>query len=229
MATVPLKNLAGEDLGSIDLSDTVFAVEVNEALVHQAVVRLQANARLGTHKTKTRGNVSGGGAKPWRQKGTGRARQGSRVSPLWRGGGTVFGPSPRSYRQDMPKKMRQAAMRSALSSRCADGQIIALDSFEMSEPHTKALVESMSTLGFMGKVVVVDDQFEENAVLSARNIGTLELRDAAGLNLMDVLRPEHLVFTKSALVTIESRLGGDKLSTAPRAPKSRARPRSEAN
>jgi len=207
MAKVPLKNLAGDDLGSVDVSDAVFGAPVNEPLVHQAVVRLQANARLGTHKTKTRGMVSGGGAKPWRQKGTGRARQGSRVSPLWRGGGIVFGPVQRAYRQDMPKKMRQSAMRSGLSSRFAEGAIVALDEFSMDEPHTKVMAEALSTkLGFAGSVLVVDSQFDSNASLSARNLSWVELVDAGTLSLLDVLKPEHIVFTKSALAAVEKRL-----------------------
>ena len=209
MAKVPLKNLAGEDLGTVNVSDAVFAAPINESLVHQAVVRLLANARLGTHKTKTRGEVSGGGAKPWRQKGTGRARQGSRVSPIWRGGGITFGPSPRGYRQDMPKKMRQGAMRAGLSSRLADGAVVALDEFSMSKPHTKGMAESLVKLGFNGSVLLVDERFEENAFLSARNIPGLELKDSVTLNIVDILKPEHVVFTKAALAAIDKRLANE--------------------
>jgi len=206
MANIPLKNLAGEDLGVLEVSDAVFAAPINESLVHQAVVRLLANARLGTHKTKTRGNVSGGGAKPWRQKGTGRARQGSRVSPLWRGGGIVFGPLPRAYRQDMPKKMRRSAMRGGLSARLSEGAIFALDSFAAAEPRTKEMAESFAKLGITGKVLLVDDQFDENAYLSARNLSGVEMISAGTLNVADVLRPKHLIFTKAALDSIDKRL-----------------------
>jgi large subunit ribosomal protein L4 len=206
MPQIPLKNLAGEDLGSIDVSAEVFGAPVNEPLVHQAVVRLLANRRLGTHKTKTRGQVSGGGAKPWRQKGTGRARQGSRVSPLWRGGGIVFGPVERGYRQDMPKKMRRSAMRSGLSARLAEGAIIALDNFDLPEIRTKSLALAIQSLGLNGDVLVVDNSFDENALLSARNIASVQMTDAASLNLLDVLGPEHLVFTKNALQAVDKRL-----------------------
>jgi large subunit ribosomal protein L4 len=208
-AQIPLRNLAGDEIGSVEVSDEVFAAPVNEALVHQAVVRLMANQRLGTHKTKTRGEVSGGGAKPWRQKGTGRARQGSRVSPLWRGGGIVFGPVQRGYSQDMPKKMRRKAMRSGLSSRLAEGAIVALDEFSMSEPQTRAMADAFQTLGLAGQILVVDNEFESNAYLSARNLRNVELRDANSLNLIDVLRPERLVFTKAALESVDRRLAGE--------------------
>lgn len=206
MAQVPLRHLTGESAGFVDVSDDVFAAAVNEALVHQAVTMLLANRRLGTNKTKTRGEVSGGGAKPWRQKGTGRARQGSRVSPLWRGGGVTFGPVLRGYKQDMPKKMRRSAMRSGLSSRHSGGAILAVDSFVLTEPRTRDVVDVFKRLGLAGSVLVVDTRFHDNALLGARNVQQLELRDAGSLNLIDVLRPEHLVFTQAALQTIDRRL-----------------------
>ena len=208
MPKVPLRNLEGTDLGSVDVSEEVFAAPINESLVHQAVVRLLANRRTGSHKTKTRGEVSGGGAKPWRQKGTGRARQGSRVSPLWRGGGTTFGPVPRTYRQDMPKKMQRSALRSGLSSRLAEGAIIALDEFAMPEPRTREMASAIDKLGLTGQVLVVDTSFEDNAYLSARNIQNLEMRDADSLNLLDVLKPERLVFTRVAIEAVDKRLAG---------------------
>ncbi len=206
MASIPLRTLSGEDKGSVEVSDDVFAARVNEPLVHQSVVQLLANQRLGTHDVKGRGEVSGGGAKPWRQKGTGRARQGSRTSPLWRGGGVVFGPHPRSYRQEMPKKMKRSALRSGLSSRHSEGAILALDSFALAEPKTREMVAAFKGLGISGDVLVVDESFEENAFLAARNIPDVELRDAGSLNLLDVLGPEHLVFTVSALQAIDRRL-----------------------
>lgn len=203
---VPLRSLAGEDLGSVDVSDEVFAAPMNEPLVHQSVVQLLANQRLGTNKVKTRGEVSGGGAKPWRQKGTGRARQGSRVSPLWRGGGIVFGPTQRSYRQEMPKKMKRLALRSGLASRLSEGAILALDSFTLQEPRTKEMVLALQNLGLTGSVVVVDDDFDDNARLASRNLRNIELCDTGSLNLVDVLGPEHLIFTKSALQSVDARL-----------------------
>ncbi len=206
MAQVPLRNLAGEDMGTVEVSDAVFGAPLNEALVHQAVVRLLANLRLGTHKTKTRGAVSGGGAKPWRQKGTGRARQGSRVSPLWRGGGTVFGPMPHSYRQDMPKKMRQSALRCGLSARQQEGAILAVDAFSLSEPRTKTMLGSFQALDLNGTVLVVDEAFDENARLASRNLPRVQLKDATSLNLLDVLGPDHLVFSRAALQAVERRL-----------------------
>jgi len=137
---VPVYNMGGEKVGETELADSIFAAPVNEAVMHQALVRQLANARLGTHKTKTRAEVSGGGRKPWRQKGTGRARQGSIRSPQWRKGGTVFGPQPRSYRKKMPRKMRRMALRSALSVKAASEQIILLDTLRMEEPRTKDMV-----------------------------------------------------------------------------------------
>lgn len=207
MATIPLRTLSGEDKGTVEVSDEVFAARVNEPLVHQSVVQLLANQRLGTHAVKGRGEVRGGGAKPWRQKGTGRARQGSRVSPLWRGGGIVFGPHPRSYRQEMPKKMKRSALRSGLSSRHGEGAIIALDAFALPEPKTRQMVNAFKSLGLAGDVLIVDDNWDGNAFLAARNIPDVELRDADSLNLLDVLGPEHLVFTVSALQAIDRRLG----------------------
>jgi large subunit ribosomal protein L4 len=144
---VPVYNIQGEQVSEAELRDDIFAVRVNEALMHQALVRQLANARLGTHKAKTRGEISGGGRKPWRQKGTGRARQGSIRAPHWRGGGTVFGPAPRSYEQKMPRKMRRQALRSALSVKASASQVKVLDAFEMSEPRTKEVVRILEGLG----------------------------------------------------------------------------------
>jgi large subunit ribosomal protein L4 len=206
MASIPLRTLSGEEKGSVEVSDDVFAAPVNEPLVHQSVVQQLANQRLGTHDVKNRGEVRGGGAKPWRQKGTGRARQGSRTSPLWRGGGVVFGPHPRSYRQEMPKKMKRSALRSGLSSRHGEGAIMALDSFTLPEPKTRKMADAFKTLGLSGDVLIVDESWDDNAFLAARNIPDVELRDADSLNIIDVLGPEHLVFTVSALEALDRRL-----------------------
>src|SRR5690554_5249815 len=148
-------NMAGEQVGEVELSDAVFAAPINRGLMHQALVRQLANARAGTHKTKTRSEVRGGGRKPWRQKGTGRARHGSIRSPVWVGGGTVFGPHPRSYRQKMPKKMRQAALRSALSVKAGSGQIIVVDDLSMEAPKTKEMVRVLTSLGIDGQSALI--------------------------------------------------------------------------
>ncbi|HZT97523.1 MAG TPA: 50S ribosomal protein L4 [Chloroflexota bacterium] len=208
MAQISIRKLDGSDGGVLEVSDEVFAAAVNEPLMHQAVVQLLANRRAGTHNTKTRGQVSGGGAKPWRQKGTGRARQGSRVSPLWRGGGTVFGPHPRGYRQEMPKKMRRGALRSGLSSRFANGDIRAIDAFVADEPKTKLMAAAFARLGLEGSIVLVleNDRPQENADLAVRNLERVETRYADSLNLLDVLGADRLLFTVPALQAIERRL-----------------------
>ncbi len=158
-------------MGDLELSETVFGAPVNEGLVHQAVVRYLANQRQGTASTKTRGEVSGGGRKPWRQKGTGRARQGSIRAPQWVGGGTVFGPKPRDYRQAMPKKARRAALRSALSSKVASGELLVLDELTFEEPKTKKMVEVLQNLKAAGaSALVVTGELDRNVILSARNI-----------------------------------------------------------
>jgi large subunit ribosomal protein L4 len=206
MPQLPVHNLQGEQVDTIDLSDQVFAAPINEALIHQLVVKMLADRRRGTHKTKTRGEVSGGGAKPWRQKGTGRARQGSRRSPLWRGGGTVFGPQPRDYSQAMPKRMRRAAMRSGLSSRVSEGAIMILDTFTFPTHKTREMVATLQHLGLTRKTLIVDTAFDQNAYLATRNIPYIELQRAANLNLLDVLSADKLVFTVAALRAVEERL-----------------------
>lgn len=206
MAQIPVRNLDGDEVGTTEVSDDVFAAPINEALVHQSVVQLLANQRAGTHKTKTRGEVSGGGQKPWRQKGTGRARQGSRVSPLWRGGGTVFGPQPRGYTQSMPKKMRRAAMKSGLSSRLREGAIVALDAFTVDEPKTRTVAAALDALELAGRVLIVDTEFEHNAFLAARNLRNVEMQTAHSLNLLEVLAADTLVFTVPALQAVAERL-----------------------
>jgi large subunit ribosomal protein L4 len=210
MAQIPLRSLDGSDSGSIEVSDAVFAAKVNADLVHQAVVQQLANRRLGTHNSKTRGEVTGGGAKPWRQKSTGRARQGSRVSPLWRGGGVVFGPQPRTYEQNMPKKMRQSAIRSALTARLNEDAMFAIEAFSFDEPRTKLVAGAFKTLGLTGAVTVVDDGFEDVACRAARNLPDVELRDAASLNIIDVLTPKHIVFTRRAIESLQERLGAGR-------------------
>jgi large subunit ribosomal protein L4 len=195
----------GQQVGEIELKDAVFGAEINEALLHQAVVMYQANQRQGTVATKTRGLVSGGGRKPWRQKGTGRARQGSTRSPQWRGGGTVFGPQPREYRQAMPQKMRQAALRSALSAKVAAGEIVVLDSLIVNEPKTKIMAKVLDTFQ-AGKALVVTPRAEENIVLSARNLPGVLLSSTEALNAMSVLSHDKLVITRDAVGQLEEAL-----------------------
>ena len=203
MPDVPVKNLRGEDVDTISLSDDVFAVPVNTPLMHQAVLRIQAGRRQGTHKAKTRGEVSGGGAKPWRQKGTGRARQGSRTSPLWRGGGIAFPPVPRSYAVGMPKKMRRAATRSALSSRLTDQGILVVSSLQPDEPRTKQMVTALANLGASGKVLLVDERIGDDTARASRNIPDVDMKPAQTLNIVDVLNHNVLVFSVDGIRAIE--------------------------
>lgn len=205
MPKVAIFSMDGQQVGEIDLNEAVFGAEVNEALLHQAVVMYQANQRQGTVATKTRGLVSGGGRKPWRQKGTGRARQGSTRSPQWRGGGTVFGPNPREYRQAMPQKMRQAALRSALSAKAAAGEIVVLDALTVAEPKTKIMAKVLGTFQ-AGKALVVTPRADENLVFSARNLPGVLLSSTEALNAMSVLSHDKLVITRDAVGQLEEAL-----------------------
>jgi large subunit ribosomal protein L4 len=167
----------------------------------------QASLRRGTHATKNRAAVRGGGKKPWRQKGTGRARHGSIRSPLWVGGGVVFGPQPRSYAYKLPKKVRRLAIKSALSSKVLDSQVVVLDELKMDQPKTKEMVQVLKNLGVDRKALIVADQLEENAVLSARNIPGVKLIPADGLNVLDVLYHDKLILTRGAVNRVEEVLG----------------------
>ena len=204
---VPVYNMQGEQVSEAELRDDIFAVPVNEALMHQALVRQLANARLGTHKTKRRGEVSGGGRKPWRQKGTGRARQGSIRAPQWRGGGTVFGPQPRSYRQKMPRKMRRQALRSALSVKAADGRIIVLDALEMDEPKTKQAREILRNLNVESSALILLPQPDEVILRSVRNLPQVRTLVTQYLNVRDLLKYDHLIVPLASLQVIEDFLG----------------------
>ncbi|AFV90351.1 MAG: 50S ribosomal protein L4 [Acidipropionibacterium acidipropionici] len=198
--TIDVLTAKGKKSGSVELPGDVFDVATNVPLIHQVVVAQQAAARQGTHSTKTRGEVAGGGKKPWRQKGTGRARQGSTRSPQWVGGGTVFGPQPRSYAQRTPKKMVAAALRGALSDRARDGQIFVLASLvESDKPSTKAAKSVLSNLGDLKKVLVVLDRSDEISWLSVRNLAEVHVIAADQLNAYDVLKADQLVFTRAAL------------------------------
>jgi len=199
--------MEGQTIGQVELRDDIFGITPHVPVMHQALVRQLANARLGTHKTKTRGEVSGGGRKPWRQKGTGRARHGSIRAPQWRGGGTVFGPRPRSYRQKMPKKMRHLAYKSALSVKAKEGQIIVLDKLEMPEPKTKAMAALLDALAVDSSALILLPERNENVEKSARNLPGVKTLRAQYLNVRDLLGYDYLVMPLGALEVIESILG----------------------
>lgn len=201
---VPLKNMQGQEVGTVELSDAIFAAEVNQSLMHQALVRQLANQRLGTHKTKTRGEVRGGGAKPWRQKGTGRARQGTIRAPHWKGGGTVFGPRPRSYRKKMPRKMRRAALRSALTVKASANQIIVLDDLQLERPRTRSVVEMLEALEAGQNTLLLLPEVNVNVELSARNLPYVKILRANYVNIRDLLGYETLVIPQASLAVLES-------------------------
>lgn len=204
MPKVTLYNTAGAAAGEIELNDSVFGVEYNEAVIHQAVVRQMANERLGTHATKTRGLVRGGGRKPWKQKGTGRARVGSIRSPLWVGGGTVFGPTPRSHAKDMTRKARQLAVKSALSEKLRANELIVVDEINFDAPKTKEVVKFLAAFNVDGKALIVDGgTASENTVLSARNIPGVKAYAPSGLNIYDIVHYTKLFLTQDAVKKIE--------------------------
>ena len=202
MANVSVYNIEGKEVGSIELNDAVFGVEVNEHLVHMAVVNQLANNLQGTQSAKTRSEVSGGGRKPWRQKGTGHARQGSTRSPQWTGGGVVFAPKPRDYSFKMNKKEKRIALLSALSSKVADNKIVVLDAFNLDEIKTKKFAEVMSNLKVDKALVVIEGE-NKNVVLSGRNIPTVKVSATNEINTYDVLKYETLVVTKAAVEKLE--------------------------
>jgi large subunit ribosomal protein L4 len=203
----PVRTQDGAEDGSVELADSVFGVAVNQAVLHQAVVRQLAGARQGTHDTKTRGEVSGGGRKPYRQKGTGRARQGSIRAPHWRGGGTVFGPTPRDHALGMPRKQRRIALRSALAAKAVDGAIQVVASFEYERPRTKDFATFLEKAGAGRRVLVVVEAHIENLELSARNIPQVKLILASNINVRDVLIADTIIVTKEALDAITEHLG----------------------
>jgi large subunit ribosomal protein L4 len=198
MPTVKVRNLKNEEVGDLELSDAVFGAELNEALIHAAVRNFMANARAGTVGTKTRGDVSGSGKKLWRQKGTGRARIASIRSPLWKGGGNVHGPQPRDWSYNLPKKMRRGALRSALSERVREGNVVVLDGFALDEPKTKAFIGTLGTLGLEGKTLIVDSLDNENLLRASRNVKRAKVVNSYGLNIYDLLYHEKLVLSRAA-------------------------------
>ncbi len=201
---VPVYNISGEVSGEINLRDDIFAAPVNRSVMHQALVRQLANAHLGTHATKTRAEVSGGGKKPWRQKGTGRARQGSTRAPHWRHGGIAFGPKPRAYTQDMPRKMRRLAMRSALTVKAASQQIVVVEEFALDAPKTKTIVQFLNKVEIKRSALILLPERNETLELSARNLPNVKTLRAGYLNVRDLLGYETLVLPLAALEQIES-------------------------
>ena len=202
MANVSVYNMEGKEVGTLELNDAVFGVEVNEHLVHLAVVAQLANKRQGTQKAKTRSEVSGGGRKPWRQKGTGHARQGSTRSPQWKGGGVVFAPTPRDYTIRLNKKEKRAALRSALTSRVQDNKFIVVDELKFDEIKTKKFQNVMDNLKVSKALVVLADN-DQNTVLSARNIADVKTTQVNTINVYDVLKYNTVVATKAAVASIE--------------------------
>jgi len=204
---VPVHNMTGETVGEIELREDIFGVPINAPVMHQALMRQQANMRLGTHNTKTRGKVSGGGRKPWLQKHTGRARQGSIRSPQWRGGGIVFGPHPRSYRQKMPRKMRRLAYKSALSIKARERQIIVLDDLQMPAPKTREMVSILEALAVDSSALILLPESNFNVEKSVNNLPGVKTLRAHYLNIRDLLGYDYLVIPLDALEIIELILG----------------------
>ena len=202
MASVAVYNMEGKEVGTMELSDAVFGVEVNEHLVHQAVVAQLANKRQGTQKAKTRSEVSGGGRKPWRQKGTGHARQGSTRAPQWTGGGMVFAPVPRDYTIRLNKKEKRLALKSALTSRVQENKLIVVDELKFDEIKTKNFQSTMENLK-VSKALVVLNENDQNVVLSARNIPTVKTALINTINVYDILKYNTVIVTKDAVATIE--------------------------
>jgi len=204
---VSVHNMAGKTVSEIELRDDIFGLEPHKAVMHQAVVRQLANARQGTASTKTRGQVRGGGRKPWRQKGTGRARQGSIRAPHWKGGGVVFGPHPRSYRQRMPRKMRRLALKSALSVKAAEGSIVLLDDLLMAAPRTKDMLGILDNLNVESSALILLPERDWNVEKSVSNIPDVKTLRTTCLNVIDILNYETLILPVKALESIEQFLG----------------------
>ena len=202
MANVAVYNMEGKEVDSLELNDAIFGVEVNEHLVHMAVLQQLANNRQGTQKAKTRSEVRGGGRKPWRQKGTGHARQGSTRAPQWTGGGIVFAPVPRDYSFKINKKEKRAALKSALSSRVQENKLIVVDELKLDEIKTKKLAEVLKNLNVEKALVVINDN-DQNVVMSAKNIPTVKVAQTNTINVFDILKYSNVVVTKAAVATIE--------------------------
>jgi large subunit ribosomal protein L4 len=207
MPTVKVRNLKNEEVGDVELSDAVFGAELNESLIHAAVRNFMANARAGTVGTKTRGNVSGSGKKLWKQKGTGRARIASIRSPLWKGGGNVHGPQARDWSYNLPKKMRRGALRSALSERLREGNLVVIEAFTLDEPKTKEFVKTLTALELEGRTLIVDALENDNLRLASRNLKKrAKVVTSFGLNIYDLLYHEKLVLSRAAAEELSTML-----------------------
>ncbi|MBS4216564.1 MULTISPECIES: 50S ribosomal protein L4 [Neobacillus] len=203
MPKVALFNQSGSQVGEIELNESVFGIEPNQHVLFEAIIMQRASLRQGTHKVKNRSEVAGGGRKPWRQKGTGRARQGSIRSPQWRGGGTVFGPQPRSYSYKLPKKVRRLAIKSALSSKVLEEKVLVLESLAFDAPKTKDFKAVLNGLSVEKKALIVTADLDENVALSARNIPGVTVVTADGINVLDVVNHDKLIMTKAAVEKVE--------------------------
>lgn len=206
MTKVALFKQDGSNAGEIELNDSIFGIEPNNNVVTDAVLMQRASMRQGTHAVKNRSAVSGGGKKPWRQKGTGRARQGSIRSPQWRGGGIVFGPTPRSYAYSIPKKMRRLALKSVLSQKVLDESLVVVDTFNFDTPKTKDFAQSLSKLNVEKKALLVLEEENESAVLAARNLPNVKIVKPDGINVLDIASSDKLVITQKALSQVEEAL-----------------------
>jgi len=205
--TVDVVNAQNEKIGSVELRDEVFGGRIKTDLIHESVVRANAAERRGTHATKTRAMVSGSGKKPWRQKGTGRARVGEIRNPLWRKGGTVFGPQPRSYEYSLPRKVEKGALRAALAQKLRDGNVVVVDALSVAEIKTKAAAEMLKRLGVGGKALLVDTQPEDKLTLSMRNIEGVRVLPSNRVSARDVMDTRHVVLTRAALERLQEALG----------------------
>ena len=207
MTKVSVLSQTGASVGEIELNDAIFGIEPNEAVLFDAVIAQRASLRQGNHKVKNRSEVAGGGRKPWRQKGTGRARQGSIRSPQWRGGGVVFGPTQRSYAYKLPKKVRRLALKSALSAKVLEQNVVVLDALTFNAPKTKDFKAVLAALEINKKALFVTAELNENVLLSARNIPGVTVLTAEGINVLDLLGHEKVVFTQDAVKKVEEVLG----------------------
>jgi large subunit ribosomal protein L4 len=203
MASVDVKNLNNDIVGKLDLADSVFGGDINDGLMHLAVKQYLASQRSGTHKTKTRAEVQGSGKKPWRQKGTGRARVGEIRNPLWRKGGTVFGPQPRDYENNLPRKMFRAALKSALAFKLKENQLNVIDTFTLENHKTKPFAQALAKLGFDRKVLLVDNKSNVNLVLAARNMSEFELLGNLQITPYHLLNATHVVFSRAAIQALQ--------------------------
>jgi large subunit ribosomal protein L4 len=206
MPTIEVKNLRNERIGELVLKEEVFGVPLNEALIHDAVKNHLANQRQGTVKTKTRGNTSGSGKKLWRQKGTGRARIASLRSPLWKGGGNVHGPQPRDWTSELPRKMKRGALKSALSERLREGNLIVIEDFSLDNHKTKTFIAIAELFGWGEKTLIVETEPKTNLILSSRNVPGIKIASGVNVNIYDVLYHEKIVFTKDAINALQEKL-----------------------